>query len=420
MAAAEADKKQFDPNKPPKFSGTKAALEKWEKQASFYLRRQDRAEWTIIRNDADRAAAKNPAWSADVQNEDQWKLWEIVYDTFIPFKREIVMGVVEESGPEWATKAYKAIWDDYMLGETVESNELDSRMREAKHFKGEFTKYIAEIDAIYTEQKNLNCQEGMTRFVADILQHILAWCMTNKDDAAAGAWHNFVDNFNQQHRDKPTYVLTHLSREGKLKERDIENAKAIAQAASGKNTGKRKLASFHANGSDNDGIWCDECQDQFATHCTHCHRNNHVKKQCLVWKHEQKTGNSTPRGRGRGRGRGGFRGGGNSGNYGGGKGRGGGSYNNRGRGRGSGNRGGYGSHGGDSSKGKQGCFKCGEHDHISSRCPHADFIRKCLENRDSSAHAAQAVPAPAPPQAAAPQAAAAPAAPNQALSLIHI
>eukprot|EP00961_Rhodomonas_salina_P061874 830835-Rhodomonas_salina.1 len=81
----------------------------------------------------------------------------------------------------------------------------------------------------------------MTCFVADILQHILAWCMTNKDDAAAGAWHNFVDNFNQQHRDKPTYVLTHLSLEGKLKERDIENAKAIAQAARGKNTGKRKL-----------------------------------------------------------------------------------------------------------------------------------------------------------------------------------
>eukprot|EP00961_Rhodomonas_salina_P178504 2407743-Rhodomonas_salina.1 len=227
-------------------------------------------------------------------------------------------------------------------------------MREAKHFKGEFTKYIAEIDAIYTEQKNLNCQEGMTCFVADILQHILAWCMTNKDNAAAGAWHNFVNNFNQQHRNKQTYVLTHLSREGKFKERDIENAKVITQATSGKNTGKRKLASFHANGSDNDGIWCDECQDQSSTYCTHCHSNNHVKKHCLVWKHEQKTGNSMPRGRGRGRCRGGFRGGGNSGNSGGGKGRGGGSYNNCGCGRGSENSGGYGCHRSDLNKGKQG------------------------------------------------------------------
>eukprot|EP00961_Rhodomonas_salina_P167367 2255304-Rhodomonas_salina.1 len=195
-----------------------------------------------------------------------------------------------------------------MIEDAVESADLGNRMRLAKFFEGEFEHYIDEIVDVNLKLTNLNQNQPEQQLVNEILQHMLAWTLNQSETPAANAWSNFIDTFNKERANPAKYTLVLLEYEGKAKERDIQNAQAIA-ATLGKTGGKRKMAAMQASGDgDTKTIWCYECGENFTIHCTYCHCDNHYKRTCNYWSHDTKNGGAgrgtSPRGRGRGRGRG--------------------------------------------------------------------------------------------------------------------
>eukprot|EP00961_Rhodomonas_salina_P147983 1992421-Rhodomonas_salina.1 len=119
-------------------------------------------------------------------------------------------------------------------------------MRLAKYFEGEFEHYIDEIVDLNIKLTSLNQAQPESQLVNEILQHMLAWTMNKSDSPAVNAWSNFIDTFNKDRADPARYTIALLESEGKAKERDIQNAQAIAATLS-KAGGKRKLAAMQAH-----------------------------------------------------------------------------------------------------------------------------------------------------------------------------
>lgn len=369
------NEKQFDPNKYQPFDGKKSSLEAWEKLAKMYLRMKDSAEWVIERDTATRNGIVAAAgWSNEQKMDDQYISWQLLYVTFLPY-RKTILDQVNEGTTDFATKAWKDVWKSYMIEDAVEGADLGNQMRAAKFFDGEFENYIDTITHLNHKLKSLNQAQPEAQLVNEILQHMLAWTINNKDTSSSNAWSNFIDTFNKNRANPLLYTLALLVTEGKAKERDIQNAQVIAASLS-KHGGKRKLAAMQASGDGNDDekIWCDECGEHFTMHCVHCHRNNHFKRTCNFWRHEVKNGG---------------RGGGSGGGYGGGqpsrgRGRGRGGFRGRSRGRGGfvprGGGGGAGGAGGGKKKKNVKCFKCNEVGHYADKCPNAEFINNALHS----------------------------------------
>ena len=106
----------------------KADLHDWEAIESFYLNRQSAgfstASWMLIRNNADRAAAIDPNWSAAMKHKDQNVCWELLFQTFYKYKKIVLQEhqkfVNQQAHPEFATNTWKAIYAEYMGDEAVE------------------------------------------------------------------------------------------------------------------------------------------------------------------------------------------------------------------------------------------------------------------------------------------------------------
>jgi len=367
--------RQYDPTKMPYWNDQKADLLDWEKKATFYLRRQLEADWTLIRDDARRANRIKPAWTNGDKESDQQLCWELLWHTFHPYKSTLLEKHEQHEGdyanhPEFATDAWKAIFRDYMGDDSVESMDLGTQLRDAKFFSGEFDTYIDNIIDLQRRLTTLNQNIPENQLVSDIIAHILSYAIKNKDPA----WHNFVDNFDQINRGRVTFNLDELRTAGKMKAKQIHAAESIE---SGKAGGKRKLAAFQgakigAHAAETGEVICEECDDKFTVHCTYCHRNNHFKRTCNHWRfanrgeHNQSPARGRGNGNYRGRGRGGYRGrgrgsprGGNRGNY-------------RGGGRGGGN----GAGGGDRSNVQ--CYRCKQFGHYSNKCPFAGNIDQAV------------------------------------------
>ena len=366
--------RQYDPTKMPYWNDQKADLLDWEKKATFYLRRQLEADWTLIRDDARRANKIKPAWTNGDKESDQQLCWELLWHTFHPYKSTLLEKHEQHEGdyanhPEFATDAWKAIFRDYMGDDSVESMDLGTQLRDAKFFSGEFDAYIDHIIDLQRRLTTLNQNIPENQLVSDIIAHILSYAIKSKDPA----WHNFVDNFDQINRGRATFTLDELRTAGKMKAKQIHAAESID---SGKAGGKRKLAAFQGakiggHAAETGEVICEECDDKFTVHCTYCHCNNHFKRTCNHWRfanrgeHNQSPARGRGNGNYRGRGRGGYRG----------RGRGSPRSSNRGNYRGGG-RGGNGAGGGDKSNVQ--CYRCKQFGHYSNKCPFAGNIDQAV------------------------------------------
>eukprot|EP00961_Rhodomonas_salina_P266831 3605580-Rhodomonas_salina.1 len=205
-----------------------SSLGDWEKLAKMYLRQQDRSEWVIERNTAARNGIVAAAgWSDAQKMDDQFIAWQLLYVTFLSYRKTILDQVIE-GAQDFATKAWKEIWKSYMIKDAVEGADLGNQMRAAKFFEGEFEAYIDKIVDLNLKLTSLNQMQPEMQLVNEVLQHMLAWTMHNKDSPSANAWSNFIDTFNKDRNVPARYKLSLLVTEGKSKERDIENAQAIA------------------------------------------------------------------------------------------------------------------------------------------------------------------------------------------------
>eukprot|EP00961_Rhodomonas_salina_P170800 2302905-Rhodomonas_salina.1 len=213
----------------------------------MYLHKQDCAEWVIELNTATRNGLIQAAWTVQQRTDDQYTAYQLLYVTFLAHSKTILDKVKEGVG-EFATQAWKDIWQSYMIKDAVESADLGNQMRLAKFFEGEFEVYIDTIVDLNIKLTSLNQVQPESQLVNEVFQHMLAWTMNHKESPSASAWSNFINTFNKDQADPAKYTLAALLETGrKAKEQDIQNAQVIA-ATLNKAVGKRKLAAMQASG----------------------------------------------------------------------------------------------------------------------------------------------------------------------------